>query len=600
MCIREFISYQCGHRSPPVLVTCPLTTERHNHPVCGRRPDRPNYAETCCTACERCFHSRWVIVREAEHRWLHQRGACGCEVVFHGLLNIPRVIGAGVANPKETSDDCLATMDVSIESQPSNLDAGAVRAAGTKKAKDKEKEKATSSADTSKVGSAPPLYSEVVTTEGEAHIQLRLKSLYAGEWRDDHCVLHETGKCNCRAIFAPFRPLIPDEELTAEDWEFVQWWREQENAAESRNTEAKHHSRGGENEAEAISQRIKEIEKLFGNFEVKPNDRGVLKMQKPNDKLRHGSVAIPQPNTTVTESSDRGHRRMERRHGQNKSHPSLDCRNSQDYHHGGKNRIRDRSQTNPLPCQPTFPKNQRQYTISAPEQSDYSSQHAPVASPSTPVTQQGWIYDPFTNQMMPQHVQPGNVALQSIGYYLTATSSSYQQGFSRTYPPQLPQLPQVAHPAFATMATYTNTIPAGACPWVQQHAKSHSKSRSGGPFHTADIDYSNFDNPDKVDDIGVPICGIPVGGEAHMPHWRDCVLRKPPQPAPQEPSVVDSGTEPVPTSTNPSIIGKYAHTPNSKSDAGYEATTDESAVADGDILEFGSTPTSHRRHSAAL
>ncbi|KAK0728978.1 hypothetical protein B0T21DRAFT_291746 [Apiosordaria backusii] len=599
MCIREFISYQCGHRSPPVLGTCPLTTEGHNLPVCDKRPDKPTYAETMCTACERALHSRWVLVREWEHRWLHTRGACGCEVVFHGVLNTPQVSGGDMVDPKETKNVPLTITDGSAVGTSSG---GAVRADVTERAKGKQKEKATTSTNIAQGGSAPPLYNEIITTEGESHVQLRLKSLYAGEWRADHRALHEAGKCNCRAIFAPFKPLIPDEELTADDWKLVQWWREQEKAFHGQDDEARRHRSDVENEEEAISRRMKEIDELFGSFDIKGHDGGMAQSRKPSIKLPHSSVALLPPNTTVTESSEQGHRRMGRRHAQNRSQPAFSRRSSHDNRRGGKDRkdrVRDRSQTNPLPRQPAVSEQQGQYTIHGPEYPGQPSQNIPVAPPPTPITQQGWIYDPFTNQMTLQHIQPHNVPLQSMGYF-PAASGSYQQASPSPYPPRLPQLPQVAHPAFATMATYTNTTPIGACPWSQQHAQSHRKSRSGGPYHAAGLDYSSFDNPDKADDIGVPICGIPIGGEAHMPDWRDCHLRKSSHPALQEQSAVESGTEIGGVNANPGLVVEYTHGSDSKSDTGYEAATDESAVVDGELLGAVTSPSSQRRHSAAI
>src|SRR4051812_21689956 len=103
MCYEEFIAYQCGHRSMGVVRTCPMTTAGHNFPVCGIPPHKPHYAETMCTPCERQLHSRWVLIREWEHRWLHERGACGCEVIFPGLLTTPRVIGDTLVAETATS-----------------------------------------------------------------------------------------------------------------------------------------------------------------------------------------------------------------------------------------------------------------------------------------------------------------------------------------------------------------------------------------------------------------------------------------------------------------------------------------------------------------
>ncbi|KAK0670390.1 hypothetical protein QBC41DRAFT_364064 [Cercophora samala] len=620
MCIREYIVYQCAHRSPPVLVTCPLTTEGHANPVCDKRPDRAYYAETCCAACERCVHSRWVIIRENEHRWLHEHGACGCEVVFQGLLNTPRAVGADGVGSGETGGDSLVVAEGSVGSQSSDLGVEVV----VKKSKGKERENVPSGTDTTPQGgsSAPPLYRESVAEDGAARVQLRLKSLYAGEWREDHRVLHETGKCNCRASFGAFKPQVPDEELTAEDWKLVQWWREQEDAAESKKLEARPLS-GSKSEAEAVLQRIREIERVFGSFEMKTNDEGTSHTAKPNARPGRGSIAIPQPTTTFAESSEQGYRRMGRRRGQIKSQPFFTRRDSQ-----GRDRVRDRSQTSPLDRQSssTFNQSQRQYTIAPGGQSGYPTQNTSTMPPSTTATQ-GWIYDPLTNQTTLQYVQPSSIALQSTLPYPTASthSSSYhQQGpLTTPYPPHLPHPPQVANPAFATMATYTNTIPEGACPWnqppSQSQSQSQTRSKSGGPYHLLGMDYSSFDNPNHVDPMGTtPICGIPIGGAAHMPPWKDCVQRQPYRPTPRAPSPQQQQQQQLPSIVITLVKAAAAAAPvdtieydydracDSKSDIAYGAADEVSAVDDDDDEEVDNTTTTarrviqRRRHSAAL
>ncbi|CAP60574.1 uncharacterized protein PODANS_1_8630 [Podospora anserina S mat+] len=589
MCIREYIVYQCAHRSPPVLVTCPLTTEGHVNPVCDKRPDRAYYAETCCTACERCVHSRWVIIRENEHRWLHEHGACGCEVVFQGLLNTPRAIGAdGVESEENDEKDGapLAITDGSVGSRSSDPGVDAVKPAISKKSKGKEREVISTGADTPQGSSAPPLYRESITEDGAAHVQLRLKSLYAGEWRADHRILHETGKCNCRIVFGPFNPQISDEELTAEDWKLIQWWRDQEDAVEGQKTVARPRLGSSTSEAEVIAQRIKEIEKVFGSFEVKPKEEGMSYLNKRAVKPSHGSVAIPQPTTTFAESSEQGYRRMGRRRGQHKSQSFFNRRNSQ-----GEDLGRDRSQKSLLLREPGFSQDQTQYTI---------AQYASMAPSSTPATQQGWAYDPYSNQ----YVQTGNVAPQSTSYYPTASSSSYQQpqgyqaSYQASYPPQLQQLPQVANPAFATIATYTNTIPEGAYPWLQPHSQSRTRSKAGGPYHVVGMDYSSFDDPSHVEHVGTPICGIPIGGGAHMPPWKDCVQRQPrPAPPRELPTIVITVVEANPVGT---IEYDYDQTLDSKSDMAYGAA-DGSAVDDNDdrnLLEVEVPRVPQRRHSA--
>ncbi|KAL1865514.1 hypothetical protein Daus18300_007159 [Diaporthe australafricana] len=92
MCFSEFIGYTCGHSSPEVLRPCPMTTQFYTNPLCTQHARRPILAPEMCPACQRVIHGRAVLITEWEHRWMHERGACGCEVQFPDLIR-PRVVG---------------------------------------------------------------------------------------------------------------------------------------------------------------------------------------------------------------------------------------------------------------------------------------------------------------------------------------------------------------------------------------------------------------------------------------------------------------------------------------------------------------------------
>ena len=82
MCYTEYAKYRCGHKSMPVIRSCPKTIENPANPVCGIQAELEHLSSTMCSLCERVFHIRWVAIQDWEHRWLHERGACGCDVVF--------------------------------------------------------------------------------------------------------------------------------------------------------------------------------------------------------------------------------------------------------------------------------------------------------------------------------------------------------------------------------------------------------------------------------------------------------------------------------------------------------------------------------------
>ncbi|RYP47050.1 hypothetical protein DL768_006845 [Monosporascus sp. mg162] len=92
MCFIEYLGYTCGHTGDSVLRPCPLTTCAHVNPVCPVPAVRPQLSRDHCPACRRVMHNRWVDIMEEEHRWMHERGACGCPVEFPALMQ-PRMIG---------------------------------------------------------------------------------------------------------------------------------------------------------------------------------------------------------------------------------------------------------------------------------------------------------------------------------------------------------------------------------------------------------------------------------------------------------------------------------------------------------------------------
>lgn len=82
MCFKEFLGYECGHCSCPVLRPCPLTTMQGRNPICPVQAQRQFLPMTFCPSCDRIIHGRHVMIQEAEHHFYHMRGACGCSVRF--------------------------------------------------------------------------------------------------------------------------------------------------------------------------------------------------------------------------------------------------------------------------------------------------------------------------------------------------------------------------------------------------------------------------------------------------------------------------------------------------------------------------------------
>src|SRR3569833_3319050 len=82
MCFQEFVGYTCGHCSIAVLRPCPMTTAHHMNPVCEKIASKPLLQGQMCPACQRIVHTRDTMIDEYEHRFMLDRGFCGCDVIF--------------------------------------------------------------------------------------------------------------------------------------------------------------------------------------------------------------------------------------------------------------------------------------------------------------------------------------------------------------------------------------------------------------------------------------------------------------------------------------------------------------------------------------
>ncbi|KAI0523725.1 hypothetical protein F5B22DRAFT_633843 [Xylaria bambusicola] len=191
MCFVEFLAYLCGHASVGVNRACPLTTHLYNNPCCNKPATRPFLVNTMCHPCNRVMHGRQVDIAEAEHRWMHERGACGCEVIFPGLQQ-PRLM------KRPSIDD-----DENATGLTTKAAAGVGTSAGSP----------TFPAHTTQPnyqgpgkGVEMPLYKETAVGNN-VEVAVRLGSLYGAEWTEDHAKLHKSGRCKCPVSFERYKPL---------------------------------------------------------------------------------------------------------------------------------------------------------------------------------------------------------------------------------------------------------------------------------------------------------------------------------------------------------------------------------------------------------
>ncbi|RYP74380.1 hypothetical protein DL771_003047 [Monosporascus sp. 5C6A] len=258
MCFIEYLGYTCGHTGDSVLRPCPLTTRAHANPVCPVPAVRPQLSRDHCPACQRVMHNRWVDIMEEEHRWMHERGACGCPVEFPALMQ-PRMIGRdgpGYGGGASAGGAVSALPNAQGHDQGHGYGYGRGQSTGSsgsgsgsgggghykpRNSKNKNKNKKASNkperggrggggnakqqqphtnlqehqtkAQTQQQRRQQqreryPAFEEVRDGENDNDVRyvIRQPSMYGVEWTWDHAKLHEDGRCRCAVRFDKYDP----------------------------------------------------------------------------------------------------------------------------------------------------------------------------------------------------------------------------------------------------------------------------------------------------------------------------------------------------------------------------------------------------------
>ena len=473
MCFQEFIIFQCGHRSlPSVLRPCPLTTAGHQFPVCSIQPLKKHCAVTMCPACERQLHTRWVLIREWEHRWLHERGVCGCDVIFPGL-DRPRLIGAVKGGDSGSEGDGSGEEESKIkeeeakDKQKTTLAGGEASTSSTNNASTKSRGKKRATFSTS-VGPSnnskiPPIYNETIAPDtGERHVEIRQPSLYAAEWVSDHAVLHRSGRCRCRADFRSFQPQVDEETgMGTEERDFLRACRDLETI------------KNPVLDSDEINEQMARI--------------GVLHRDPPS-----------QPPVVVSSSSLVTGTMNRKKMNQPAAIPPTDP---------------------PLPAPPPNPPPldavMRQLAVQAGmASSSYSSSSFSAAATMPP---QMWT--PCFDVQETQGVAAQEEASASGQAPATAHIHDNIASWAMWYP----------HQPHISITGYSSPHPQ-----QQLHlpAHAHSMAQRQGPFAVTGLEPPlPEDEPSIGGNTPLPLCGLPIGagpeGVSHMPDWHSCRLSRP-------------------------------------------------------------------------
>ncbi|KAI1279887.1 hypothetical protein F5Y07DRAFT_405533 [Xylaria sp. FL0933] len=156
------------------------------------------------------MHGRRVDIAEYEHRWMHERGACGCEVQFPGLHQ-PRLVKRSSFAEDERA--VTLTAQAGASSGPSAGVSALSEQKGVSTTNYNADNALITNPDVSRQGegSAVPLYTEARVGD-HVEVAVRLTSLYGAEWTKDHAKLHDNGKCKCPVSFERYKPLNIDDD----------------------------------------------------------------------------------------------------------------------------------------------------------------------------------------------------------------------------------------------------------------------------------------------------------------------------------------------------------------------------------------------------
>ncbi|KAK0624703.1 hypothetical protein B0T17DRAFT_250538 [Bombardia bombarda] len=490
MCYEEYIAYQCGHRSLGVTRPCPMTTNGHNYPVCTIQPSKQYNAYTMCGACERLLHSRWVLIREWEHRWLHERGACGCEVKFPGLLTQPRVIGdsdGGIGQNKEG----VGPQQSQQSSMSSTIRGGPNPPSST----------------------IPPLFAE--TTDGtERRVTIRLPGLYAAEWVSDHRALHqhkpgEPPQCSCPAYFGAFQPTVEENDMTEEERAMLYEFRDLA-------------TKSPVLDSNDINHRIAQIQSTFGTFSpFVPVDGGTYAASGQQEATQ--PRRMPHQAPVILQTQQR-HPLVATSQYQSPSGVS----NSGYIGNINFNTTAGIDYPIALAGFPTWNPQQTTHTL-LPTSQDHQHQHQ------------------WQQQQQQTWANQGATTTADVGGYGTSTGSSMPFPSTNVNPnynnqdttatTSIPTISYGPGPYTTSGLTFMPTLRAGnnnnedsedqnnEDSEDQNNEDSEDQVLEGEQENDEDFDDTNSDNVRPL-----PICGVPIGagpeGESHMPGWHNCRLSR--------------------------------------------------------------------------
>lgn len=178
-----------------VLRPCPLTTMRANFAVCDPVAGVESIAESMCPGCVQILLGRWHVIKDRQHLWLHERGACGCTIPGSAIPTAVGPMGHGMPAPQYTTVGTFASQQ------------GYAQASTYGQQPQHDYAQVPTYEQRPRHG-----YARVPTYEQRV-AENPTPELFAVSWAREHRLRHDAGLCNCHIDFTPVAQTIFQEDV---------------------------------------------------------------------------------------------------------------------------------------------------------------------------------------------------------------------------------------------------------------------------------------------------------------------------------------------------------------------------------------------------
>jgi len=168
---------------------------RANFAVCDPVAGVESIAESMCPGCVQILLGRWHVIKDRQHLWLHERGACGCTIPGSAIPTAVGPMGHGMPAPQYTTVGTFASQQ------------------GYAQASTYGQQPQHDYAQVPTYEQRPPHGYARVPTYEQRVAENPTPELFAVSWAREHRLRHDAGLCNCHIDFTPVAQTIFQEDV---------------------------------------------------------------------------------------------------------------------------------------------------------------------------------------------------------------------------------------------------------------------------------------------------------------------------------------------------------------------------------------------------